>query len=68
MPELASGVRTWNCAVPRTTSNSTPEGLVRGVRRHFARWIRWRRRNGPAGAPDALFGGSGGRSPPGKAR
>eukprot|EP00969_Alexandrium_andersonii_P314481 13892421-Alexandrium_andersonii.AAC.1 len=28
--ELASGIRNLNCAVPETTSNSTPEGLVRG--------------------------------------
>eukprot|EP00969_Alexandrium_andersonii_P302436 13369301-Alexandrium_andersonii.AAC.1 len=28
--KIASGVRNLNCAVPRETSNSTPEGLVRG--------------------------------------
>eukprot|EP00969_Alexandrium_andersonii_P178868 7907688-Alexandrium_andersonii.AAC.1 len=29
---IASGVRNLNCAVLRTTSNSTPEGLVRVAR------------------------------------
>eukprot|EP00969_Alexandrium_andersonii_P005309 230864-Alexandrium_andersonii.AAC.1 len=35
--ETASGVRSLNCAALKTTPNSTPEGPVRGVRRHFAR-------------------------------
>eukprot|EP00969_Alexandrium_andersonii_P041668 1826842-Alexandrium_andersonii.AAC.1 len=39
--KMASGVRNLNCAVPEKTSelapNSTLQGLVRGVRRHFAR-------------------------------
>eukprot|EP00969_Alexandrium_andersonii_P315053 13918313-Alexandrium_andersonii.AAC.1 len=34
------GVRSLNCAVPRTTSSSTPEGLVKGARLHFARRLR----------------------------
>eukprot|EP00969_Alexandrium_andersonii_P077042 3396575-Alexandrium_andersonii.AAC.1 len=35
--QIASGGRNLNCAGPGTTSNSAPEGLVRGVRRDFAR-------------------------------
>eukprot|EP00969_Alexandrium_andersonii_P147642 6528413-Alexandrium_andersonii.AAC.1 len=35
--KIALGVRNLNCAVPGTTSTSTPEAVVRGVRRRFAR-------------------------------
>eukprot|EP00969_Alexandrium_andersonii_P023659 1032837-Alexandrium_andersonii.AAC.1 len=68
---MALGVRNLNCAVPEKTSelapNSTLQGLVRGVRRRFARRARRRRRNGPAGAPEALFQGvQGGGALPGR--
>eukprot|EP00969_Alexandrium_andersonii_P047893 2101956-Alexandrium_andersonii.AAC.1 len=39
--KMAPGVRNLNCAVPEQTSelapSSAPQGLVRGVRRRFAR-------------------------------
>eukprot|EP00969_Alexandrium_andersonii_P288484 12753352-Alexandrium_andersonii.AAC.1 len=35
--EIAGGGRSLSCAGPGTISNSTPEGLVQGVRHHFAR-------------------------------
>eukprot|EP00969_Alexandrium_andersonii_P362110 15459005-Alexandrium_andersonii.AAC.1 len=45
-------------------SKLAPEAPEGGVLRRFSRGCRSRLRNGPAGAPEALLGGSGGAEPP----
>eukprot|EP00969_Alexandrium_andersonii_P290345 12833201-Alexandrium_andersonii.AAC.1 len=63
-PAPLPACRSLDCAAPRATSTSTPQGLVGLVRHRFARRLRWWRRNRPAGAPEALLRGSGGAEPP----
>eukprot|EP00969_Alexandrium_andersonii_P047097 2066799-Alexandrium_andersonii.AAC.1 len=52
---IASGVRTRNCAGPGTTSKQGLEVMEGWILRRSSRRCRFRRRSWPAGAPEALL-------------
>eukprot|EP00969_Alexandrium_andersonii_P374190 15485631-Alexandrium_andersonii.AAC.1 len=54
---IASGVRNVNCAGPGKTSKLASDASGWCVLRCFSWRFRWRQRNWPASAPEALLGG-----------